>query len=80
MTTNDDPLARRAFFLAFEEMGVFDLTGPIWTSAGVVDRSPESAEDAVKAAGQAESSDQVPAHPWLSQRRPGAREWCDSSA
>jgi hypothetical protein len=28
-TTNDDPLARRALFVAFEEMGVFDLTGPL---------------------------------------------------
>ena len=27
MTTNDDPLARRALFVAFEGMGVFDLTG-----------------------------------------------------
>ena len=46
----------------------------------LVDRSPESAEDAVKAAGQGASSDQVPAHPWLNQRRPEAREWCDFSA
>src|ERR1700730_3992788 len=29
MTTNDDPLARRALFVAFEGMGVFDLTGPL---------------------------------------------------
>ena len=29
MTTNDDPLARRALFVAFEGMGVLDLTGPL---------------------------------------------------
>jgi hypothetical protein len=29
MRTNDDPLARRALFVAFEGMGVFDLTGPL---------------------------------------------------
>ena len=29
MTTNDDPLVRRALFVAFEGMGVFDLTGPL---------------------------------------------------
>jgi hypothetical protein len=27
MTTNDDPLARRALFVVFEGMGVLDLTG-----------------------------------------------------
>jgi hypothetical protein len=27
--TKDDPLARRALFVAFEGMGVFDLTGPL---------------------------------------------------
>jgi hypothetical protein len=29
MTMNDDPFARRALFVAFEGMGVFDLTGPL---------------------------------------------------
>ena len=29
MTENDDPLARRALFVAFEGMGLLDLTGPL---------------------------------------------------
>jgi len=29
MTPNDDPLARRALFVAFEGMGLLDLTGPL---------------------------------------------------
>src|ERR1700676_3971937 len=29
MTTNDDPLARCALFVAFEGMGLLDLTGPM---------------------------------------------------
>jgi hypothetical protein len=29
MRTNNDPLARRALFVAFEGMGVFDLTGAL---------------------------------------------------
>jgi hypothetical protein len=33
MTTNDDPLARHALFVAFEGMGVLDLTGTVFWSA-----------------------------------------------
>ena len=39
MTTNDDPLARRALFVAFEGMGVFDLSGPLtvfWSASAFV--------------------------------------------
>jgi hypothetical protein len=43
MTTNDDPLARRAFFVAFEGMGVLDLTGPPWCEA-IVLVSPTDAQ------------------------------------
>ena len=41
MRTNDDPLARRALFVAFEETGGFDLTGPLavfWSASAFMNQ------------------------------------------
>jgi hypothetical protein len=72
MTTNDDPLARRALFVAFEGMGVLDLTGPHTVFLEVCQRAFASADVDSVVCVAAALSDNVSTHRrfWLRDQKP----------